>query len=386
MAPKASSSKRPASTREEHEIQLGSEIEDNDDVIGVHEQIRALAANQKIDRLQAQSTQETLKEILESLAALRNSPASPTRSLSQPIRLTECDTPESTDTMTKQLKSVKLPDPPPLSDGIDPTFENWRIQVRGKLRVNHDHFPSEEAKMLYLFGRTIGDAQRHLQAKFEDESPVRFTSVNEMIQHLAAIYVNPNNVRDARYDYNRLMMKSNQSFTEFQTQFLHLAGEGQVPPANYRLDLYDKLTVRLQEKIAVALDDLPTYQRLAARCSSLDSELKRIDARSDRPKKSRSDRNLSATPTGAGVGRQTTTALTPKAVTTTYSRASSESPRTIPSANARRNTPIDPATVTCFNCGKDGHFATSCPELKDMGDIKEIEEEETSDESGKEEP
>jgi len=83
--------------------------------------------------------------------------------------------------MTKQLKSVKLPNPPLLLDGVDPTFENWRIQVRGKLCVNHNHFPSEEAKMLYLFGRTIRDAQRHLQAKFEDESPVRFTSVNEMI-------------------------------------------------------------------------------------------------------------------------------------------------------------------------------------------------------------
>jgi len=45
MAPKASSSKRPASTWEEHKIQLGLEIEDNDDVIGVYEQICALAAN-----------------------------------------------------------------------------------------------------------------------------------------------------------------------------------------------------------------------------------------------------------------------------------------------------------------------------------------------------
>ena len=145
--------------------------------------------------------------------------------------------------MIKQSKSVKLPDPQPLSDGIDPTFENWRIQVRGKLRVNHDHFLSEEAKMLYVFGRTTGDAQRHLQAKFEDDSPVRFTSVSEMLQHLAAIYVNPNKVRDARYDYNRLMMNSSQTFAEFQTQFLHLAGEGQVPLESYRLDLYDKLTV-----------------------------------------------------------------------------------------------------------------------------------------------
>jgi len=42
--------------------------------------------------------------------------------------------------------------------------------------------------------------------------------------------------------------------------------------------------------------------------------------------------------------------------------------------------------VTCFNYRKDGYFTTSCPELKDMGNIKEIEEEEMSNKLGKEEP
>jgi len=45
IAPKASSSKRPASTQEEYKVQLGSEIKDNNDVIGIHKQIHALAAN-----------------------------------------------------------------------------------------------------------------------------------------------------------------------------------------------------------------------------------------------------------------------------------------------------------------------------------------------------
>jgi hypothetical protein len=40
----------------------------------------------------------------------------------------------------------------------------------------------------------------------------------------------------------------------------------------------------------------------------------------------------------------------------------------------------------CFNCGKDGHFTSSCLELKDIGDIKEMEKGETSNKSGKEEP
>ena len=42
--------------------------------------------------------------------------------------------------------------------------------------------------------------------------------------------------------------------------------------------------------------------------------------------------------------------------------------------------------VICFNCRKDSYFTISYLELKDIGDIKEIEEEETSDKLGKEEP
>jgi len=44
IAPKASLFKRAAQTQE-HEIQLGSEIKDNDNVINIHEQICALTAN-----------------------------------------------------------------------------------------------------------------------------------------------------------------------------------------------------------------------------------------------------------------------------------------------------------------------------------------------------
>jgi len=42
--------------------------------------------------------------------------------------------------------------------------------------------------------------------------------------------------------------------------------------------------------------------------------------------------------------------------------------------------------ATCFNYGKDKYFILSCPELKDIGDIKEMEEGEVSNELGKEEP
>ena len=38
-----------------------------------------------------------------------------------------------------------------------------------------------------------------------------------MLDYLASIYVNLNAIRDARYNYNSLIMKLSQSFMEFQT-------------------------------------------------------------------------------------------------------------------------------------------------------------------------
>ena len=71
--------------------------------------------------------------------------------------------------------------------------------------------------MLYLFNRTSGDVQKHLEPRYDEDSQTRFISVKEILNYLASIYVNPNAVRDARHDYNSLAMKQSQSFTEFQT-------------------------------------------------------------------------------------------------------------------------------------------------------------------------
>jgi len=72
-------------------------------------------------------------------------------------------------------------------------------------------------------------------------------------------------------------------------------------------------------------------------------------------------------------------------VTTAYPRVLPNPLRIIPLTNACCNTLINPATVTCFNYRKDSYFTLSCLELKDIGNIKEIEEEEVPNELGKEE-
>jgi hypothetical protein len=242
--------------------------------------------------------------------------------------------------------------------------------------------------MLYLFNRTSGDAQKHLQPRYDEDSQTRFVTAREMLDYLASIYVNPNAVRDARHDYNSLLMKPSQSFSEFQTQFLHLAGEAQVPRESLRLDLYDRVTTTLQKGIAPNLRLLPTYEELAADLASLDTELRRIAVREDRQRRFR-ERQPARAHVTAGAGPAPTTVATPKPTTIAHSpfvRARSETPRTEP----RRPAPAD-ATFTCFNCDKTGHIAKECPEPR-RGDLKEIEEEleescdDQDEDSGKEEP
>ena len=80
------------------------------------------------------------------------------------------------------------------------------------------------------------------------------------------------------------------------------------------------------------------------------------------------------------------TTLVLKMVINANLRASSDPPYSIPPTSTCCTTLIDLATVICFNCGKDSYFISSCPEPKDIGNIKEIEEEETSNKLKKKEP
>jgi chromosome segregation ATPase len=59
-------------------------------------------------------------------------------------------------------KSVKLPDPPILTDGKDPEFEDWESRMRNKLKANADHYHTEILRMAYVENRVSGKAAKHL--------------------------------------------------------------------------------------------------------------------------------------------------------------------------------------------------------------------------------
>ena len=132
-------------------------------------------------------------------------------------------------------------------------------------------------------------------------------------------------------------METGQTFSAFQTTFLHLAGEGQVPQTSYRLDLFNKLPAYLQKMLLPVLDDLETYEKLAARCLTLDTGLKRIEEMNQKRRPRTNDKPTTSTPppTAAGTAKALSTSPIPKAS---------------PPLNrySRQNTPAD-TTVTYYN-------------------------------------
>ena len=55
--------------------------------------------------------------------------------------------------------------------------------------------------MAYVYGRTGGDAQKHLNPRYNEISTDPFTSDSEMIDHLADIYKDLYRVQNARLEY-----------------------------------------------------------------------------------------------------------------------------------------------------------------------------------------
>ena len=87
--------------------------------------------------------------------------------------------------------------------------------MRDKLEVNADYFPTAQARMAYVFGRTGGDTQTYLRPRYAEGSAESFTSEEEMINHLSSIYEDPFKVQNACLDYKVLNIKTMETFLTF---------------------------------------------------------------------------------------------------------------------------------------------------------------------------
>lgn len=138
------------------------------------ERLTALLAETEARVVQSESTPSTTEQTMTMLA----------ESIVRALGRSPGTTPEP-------KRSVKIPDPATLTDGQDPTFESWKIQIQDKLRINADHYPSEDSRKAFVFACTGGDAQGHLRPRYTSDAAELFGSYNDMIDHLATIFEGP---------------------------------------------------------------------------------------------------------------------------------------------------------------------------------------------------
>ena len=98
-------------------------------------------------------------------------------------------------------KSAKIPDPPLLTDGKEPQFEDWLLLMTQKLDANHDHYDSPQLHRAYMASRCDGKARKHITPHLRSEAINPYHDSDDMIEHLKTIYEDPNQITTVKNQF-----------------------------------------------------------------------------------------------------------------------------------------------------------------------------------------
>ena len=134
-------------------------------------------------------------------------------------------------------------------------FEDQLVQVKNKLRSNHDQFLIEELKIIYISSRLEGSTLALTTLCLDIDNSIYYTSIKELYQYLSELYADPNYIKNARTSFKRLYQKD-LTFQEFYTQFLRLIANRDLRYLDLKDKLNNKLLYKLQEVVVVYYNDL----------------------------------------------------------------------------------------------------------------------------------
>lgn len=121
--------------------------------------------------------------------------------------------------------SERLPDPSKF-EGDRKDLRRFVSQIKEKLTVNYDRFPTPQARMAYVNGRLGPGPYAQILPHIVDGS-CQLEDYNEILERLGRAYGDPNRVHNARKELFRLR-QTNKDFATFFAEFARLALEGEM--------------------------------------------------------------------------------------------------------------------------------------------------------------
>ena len=87
-----------------------------------------------------------------------------------------------------------------------------------------------------------------------------------MINYLSFIFEDPFKIQNAHFNYKILNIKTTKTFLTFHTHFLYLASQAQIPQKDLLPDLFNKLTLDLQQAVLLVFITVQTLKELTDQC------------------------------------------------------------------------------------------------------------------------
>ena len=242
-------------------------MEDYTQLAELYNQVLAKSKEMDAQILELQDGIEQLQEVIQDDKKTHEKQAAVIEYLQQQAREGTPNSQVST-TIARQNKSTKLPDPPILTDGKEPAYDDWIAKMQSKLEANQDHFPTQALQIGYIQSRVAGTAALHINPRLRPTAVNKFKTANEIFEVLDKVFSDPDRRYTARQAYRKLYQNKD-TFATFWAEFQRLTVELEINEETLIDDLRHKVNSKMQAALVTEINPVSLHA-LARKCLLID--------------------------------------------------------------------------------------------------------------------